>query len=182
MLAARYAGEPRQRHHARPPPRRHAATPGRKAGNPRPGIPAPRCRARRRRARAQAVAMRGPSRQTTASEIAGGLARDAMARARSASTRPSAPSAMPASVSGRPGESRSAGDLASAGGTCAIYGFGSAAVKLEAGMKVDELVQHRGVVLGRHGFGADDPGIERRHWALRSAARNRRARSRRTCR
>jgi len=49
----------------------------------------------------------------TLSEIAaGGFARAAIERARSATTRPSAPSAMPASVSGRPGLSRAAGDWA----------------------------------------------------------------------
>ena len=46
------------------------------------------------------AAMRWPSRQITASEIAGAFGRAAMARARSASTSPSAPSATCASVSG----------------------------------------------------------------------------------
>ena len=58
------------------------------------------------------IAMRGPSRQITAVLMAGGALPAAMARARSAMTKPSAPSAMPASVSGRPGFSRAAGDWA----------------------------------------------------------------------
>ena len=58
------------------------------------------------------AAMRCPSRQITASEIAGASLPAAMARARSASTSPSAPSATCASVSGLPGLSNSAGDFA----------------------------------------------------------------------
>jgi antitoxin CptB len=53
-----------------------------------------------------------PSDYDTAVLMAGGALPAAMARARSAMTKPSAPSAMPASVSGRPGLSRWAGDWA----------------------------------------------------------------------
>ena len=111
LLAALDAGEPRQRGHALRHDAAHAATRGRRAGSPRPGIAAPRCRARRTPARAPAppcAARRGrsPARWSPAR-----LARAATARARSAMTRPSAPSATLASVSGRPGASSSAGDL-----------------------------------------------------------------------
>jgi hypothetical protein len=61
-------------------------------------------------ARARA-AMRWPSRQMTAREIAGAPVRAATARARSASTSPSAPSATWASVSALPGRNNSAGDF-----------------------------------------------------------------------
>ena len=50
----------------------------------------------------ESIAMRAPSRQTTATLIAGGAAPAAIERARSAMTNPSAPSATPASNSGRP--------------------------------------------------------------------------------
>src|ERR1022692_4737688 len=58
------------------------------------------------------AAMRWPSRQITASEIAGASGRAAMARARSASTSPAEPSATCAKVSGWPACNNAAGDLA----------------------------------------------------------------------
>src|SRR6185437_9619822 len=58
------------------------------------------------------VAIRCPSRQITASEMAGAFLSAAIARARSASTSPSAPSATLAKVKGWPARSNVAGDLA----------------------------------------------------------------------
>ena len=67
---------------------RHAATPGRRAGSPRPGIAAPRCRARRTRSARASCAMRGPSRQMTARLTAGRAFLAALARARSRQHQP----------------------------------------------------------------------------------------------
>ena len=100
------------------------------------------------------IAMRGPSRQITAALMAGGDAPAAMARARSAMTRPSAPSAMPASVSGRPGLSRVAGDWAE------ILRWRRHRSLLGARVKGLELAQHGGVVVAGMSRLAADPGIE----------------------
>ncbi len=111
-VAALEPREPRQRRHALRDERRHAATPGRRAGSPRPEIPAPRCRARRTRAHARAPPCAARRGRQPARLVAGASARAATARARSAMTSPSAPSATLASVSGRPRRSDAAGDFA----------------------------------------------------------------------
>ena len=80
---------------------RRSATPGRRAGNPRPGTPALDLGREEASARASA-AMRGPSRQTTTGWSPARPRAPHRAR-RSATTRPSAPSATPESVSARPG-------------------------------------------------------------------------------
>ena len=109
-VAACHARQPRQRRHAlrhhsgvRRRPVIRQAIPGREFEHFDVGR-------EEARARATSIAMRAPSRQTTARLTAGALARAATARARSASTRPSAPSATPADSSGRPGVDRSAGE------------------------------------------------------------------------
>src|ERR1035437_8089616 len=83
------------------------------------------------------AAMRWPSRQITASEIAGASGRAAMARARSASTSPSAPSATCASVSGWPACNNAAGDLAI--------------------MEIAQAAEHRGVDLGGRQLRSGNP-------------------------
>ena len=71
LVAALDARKPRQRGHALRHHRRHWATPGRKAGNPRPGIPSSRISGPKNASARDSAAMRWPSRQITASEIAG---------------------------------------------------------------------------------------------------------------
>ena len=92
------------------------------------------------------AAMRWPSRQITASEIAGASGRAAMARARSASTRPSAPSATCASVSGCAGLQQFGGRFQPS------RSFGR-----RDGSRRSRRNSAR-VDLGRHGFRAVDPG------------------------
>src|SRR5450631_3225113 len=84
------------------------------------------------------AAMRWPSRQITASEIAGASWRAAMARARSANTSPSAPSATCASVSGWPACNKVAGDLAI--------------------MEIAQAAEQRGIDLGGRRLRAVHPG------------------------
>src|SRR5215831_18280731 len=86
------------------------------------------------------AAMRWPSRQITASEIAGAFGFAATARARSASTSPSAPSTTCASVSGAPARNNSAGDLAM------------------AAVEFAQFAEQGGIDLGRHHLRAVHPG------------------------
>src|ERR1700682_5177640 len=97
-------------------------------------------------------ASRGPSRQPTTRLVAGGSARPATARARSATTMPLAPSATPASVSGRPGCSSSAGDRA----------MPALPPRARAEGKGAQLPQQRRVEAGRDLPLADDPGKQLR--------------------
>ena len=154
MLAPLEAGQPRQRRHALRDDARHAATPGRRAGSPRPGTPAPRCPAQRSRSACASAAMRGPSRQITSRLVAGASARAATARARSPITRPSTPSTTCASVSG-----------------CAAgheLGGGRFAWRLHARspiwppwlVKIAQALQQRAIVVRRRLGVAGDPAID----------------------
>src|SRR4029077_3348337 len=91
------------------------------------------------------TAMRGPSRHTTTTLVAGALARAATARARSETTNPSAPSATPASVSGRPATRSSAGVRAMLSRTLAPM------------IEITHPAEQRGIVVRRYGGFARDP-------------------------
>src|SRR5579875_1465589 len=92
--------------------------------------------------------MRWPSRQITASDIAGASALAATARARSASTRPSAPSATCASVRTLPGWRDCAGERTIMGSL----------ERRTGAVEITEATEHRRVDHRRHGLRSVHPG------------------------
>ena len=165
LVAALHARKPRQRRHAlrhHAGIRRHAvvgqAIPGREFHHHDIG------REERERARQlrHALDRRGRSRRAM---IAGASGRAAMARARSASTRPSAPSATCDSVSGRPARSRSAGDFAVVAHDLCPW-------------KARKRLKQRRVDVGRHRFGSVHPGEQSAGRGFRANARVRPVRRR----
>ena len=114
FVATAHARQPRQHRHTWCYQGRIAATRGRTAGNPRPEIPEPGSRERKMSVRGTVPPCAGRRGRRQQARLPARLCVAAIARARSASTRPSAPSATCERVSGFPGFSRSAGDFTAA--------------------------------------------------------------------